>query len=98
MLKDPKELKQELLGLKAAESSVVEDTKNAMVGAAISHITGQPSQQQLFEILDKNQNGIISFAEFKPVSKYLGVTVSDDNLMRVFSAADKKNKKYIRQD
>lgn len=50
---------------------------------------GGMNVQAIFELLDKDGTGTISWSEFIEVCKLMEINISNDNLMRIFSAADK---------
>jgi hypothetical protein len=50
---------------------------------------GGMNVQSIFEQLDKDGNGSISQSEFSQICKLMDINISMDNLMKIFSLADK---------
>lgn len=54
--------------------------------------------QQLFAMVDKDGNGRITMSEFSEICKFMDVNISHENLVKIFSLADKNNSGYLDTD
>jgi hypothetical protein len=49
----------------------------------------------LFKMFDKDGSGYISYGEFKDLCKYMGLTLDEEKLLKMFAIADKNNNNCI---
>lgn len=63
--------------------------------AAISAKLGVPSLDDLFKKMDKDGSGFIELNEFKHICNYMGIKVSQDNVIKVFAISDRKKRRKL---
>jgi hypothetical protein len=60
---------------------------------ALRNIGADP--ERLFNLLDKNNYGYIDLNGFRAVSKHMGLQISHENIVKIFSMADRRRKRKL---
>jgi hypothetical protein len=80
----------------AAKAKIEEQKKaaSAAVDGALGDL-GIPSPMELFAQMDVDGSGFVEMGEFRDICKYMGIAVSEENLVRIFAISDKKRRRKL---